>query len=596
MATDHRYREALVALGEAPTDGAPTAHALVRDVHERVTSAASAARRSTWLSTLVDQLPEAVVAWVGGREVQRNRRAVALLGAPDGAADLVDLLAALHPTDREAVTLHLSQAGREADPPPVVARLTVGPPGRWIELSSSALQTPDGPAILSVIRDVTDRRRLELESAAQNRMATVGTLAAGVAHEINNPLCFMQLNLEMLRDDLPNVLDQLAQADDAAAREQARSDLEARLEDVLTGAGRVRAVVSDLKVFSHTQSPESGVVDVVEAVRLAINLGRHQLRHRAEIELCAAGPVPVVGSLGKLSQVFLNLMVNAAQAISDAGVSDGRVRVHVVEEDDMVEVRVVDNGPGLEAGVGDRVFDPFFTSKPVGDGTGLGLSISLSIVQALGGTIAFDAPDGGGACARVRLPRAAEAADSPDISEAAEPLPARAPSLRRSILVADDEALLRKALERRLARDFDVRCVPDGARVVELLEAGATPDALLLDVMMPRLDRPGVLRWIERNRPTLRDRVVFMTGGAVTADARSFLADTPNLTFGKPLEVEAMVTQLHMLHLVHVGTRERVAVPVRYVRSRAEGEHRELGLEVRSDGAAADALGRWAAA
>ena len=267
MATDDRHREALVALGGAPTDGALTAHALVRDVHDRVTAAASATQRSAWLTTLVDQLPEAVVAWVGGREVQRNRRAVALLGAPDGAPDVVGLLAALHPTDREAVTLHLSRAGRAADPPAVVARLAGGPPARWIELSSSALQTPDGPAILSVIRDVTDRRRLELESAAQNRMATVGTLAAGVAHEINNPLCFMQLNLEMLRDDLPAVLDQLTQADDDDAREKARSDLEARLEDVLTGAGRVQAVVSDLKVFSHTLSPETGVVDVVEAVR-----------------------------------------------------------------------------------------------------------------------------------------------------------------------------------------------------------------------------------------------------------------------------------------------------------------------------------------
>lgn len=687
MATDYRTREAVVAL-DGPSQAPLQATGLVRDVHDR---SSADARRTSWLTTLVDQLPEAVVAWVDGREVERNRRARVLLGSPGSSPDLVGLLAQLHPVDREAVTLHLAQAKAAADPPAVVARLAGGPPERWVELSSSALQTPEGPAILSVIRDVTERRRLELESAAQNRMATVGTLAAGVAHEINNPLCFMQLNLEMLRDDLPAVLDQLTQSD-AAAREQARSDLASRLDEVLTGAGRVRAVVSDLKVFSHTRNTEPGVVDVVEAVRLAINLGRHQLRHRAEIELCAAGPVFVMGSLGKLSQVFLNLLANAAQAISDGGVSDGRVRVEVLEhDDDTVEVLVADNGPGLDAAVGDRVFDPFYTSKAVGDGTGLGLSISLSIVQGLGGTLGFDPPDGQGARARVRLPRADGVAargptpGDPEGAAVAHPPQQRLPRLRRSILVADDEELLRKALERRLSRDFDVRSVPDGVHVVELLEAGASPDALLLDVMMPRLDGPGVLHWIERNRPALRDRVVFMTGGAVTSSARSFLADTPNLTFGKPLQVEAMVAQLHMLldappppislrdaaeeraaaargapadtpdggpdrrsaprgpapdlraslevgatshvvdvldlstsglrvsggvhdeldllslpltlHLVHAGTQERVALPVRYVRSRADGEHRELGFAVRPNGqGATDVLQRWVAA
>lgn len=540
MSMDDRWMRLTAAADRSPSGSASAVRGLVQDVDDAERGRQRASEAERWLRGLIDQLPEAVVVWREGAELLRNARADRLLG---DRRSLGGLLAAFGPDERARLLSHLAGCLPDAEPQALAVALEEEAGPVWLELSSSALQTDDGPAVLSVIRDVTEQRTLELEAAAQNRMATVGTLAAGVAHEINNPLCFMQLNLEMLREDLPAALAALSEPGDPAATEAARADLLARLEDVLTGAGRVREVVSDLKVFSHGGAEESAVIDAGDAVRLALNLGRHQVKHRAEVELRLTEPLPVVAHLGRLSQVFLNLLVNAAQAIGQSG-RGGRIRISARKESGRVRLVLEDDGPGVPVTERARIFDPFFTSKDVGEGTGLGLSISRNIIRGFGGSLSLADGELGGAAFALELPLAPAvpvAAVAP--AERADDVATAPP--RRTLLVADDEALLLSALQRRLRGDFDVRTAADGQAVLAQLSAGATPDALLLDVMMPGVDGAAVFDWIQRHRPELEARVVFMTGGAVTPATVAFLERVPNLTVGKPLDMDALVRSLH---------------------------------------------------
>ena len=254
--------------------------------------------------------------------------------------------------------------------------------------------------------DITERKRAEdalRKSQAQlrmaDRLATVGTLSAGVAHEINNPLAYTLANLSFVRDALTRLPDSLPGVDLAEMR--------ASIAEASEGAERVRRIVKDMKVLSRMDDDRIGVVDVEAALDASLNMAIHELRHRAQV-VKDYGHVPLVRcNEGRLVQVFLNLLVNAAQAITGNAPERNEVRLATcVDGPGHVAVEISDTGMGIPEEVLPRIFDPFFTTKPVGVGTGLGLSICHSLITAMGGHIEVASKVGVGTRFLIVLPTA----------------------------------------------------------------------------------------------------------------------------------------------------------------------------------------------
>ncbi|MBN1207280.1 MAG: HAMP domain-containing protein [Myxococcaceae bacterium] len=271
----------------------------------------------------------------------------------------------------------------------------------------------------AALEQVVRARTLELESAnsqlanslhqlqtmqAQlmfaDRLAAMGRLAAGVGHEINNPLTYVITNLHYLQSELHDT-----QA--TSMSEEDRRELLTALSEAKEGAERVRVIVQDLKMLSRPDDASTGQVDLKEVLRAAVKIAAHEIRRRARL-VEELGEVPrVPGSASRLGQVFLNLLINAAQAIPEGRAEQHEVRVAARQEPTgLVLVEVRDTGCGIPRENLERIFDPFFTTKPVGEGTGLGLALVHSIITALGGSIAVESELNQGTTFRVTLPSA----------------------------------------------------------------------------------------------------------------------------------------------------------------------------------------------
>ncbi|WP_437761158.1 ATP-binding protein [Sorangium sp. So ce281] len=248
--------------------------------------------------------------------------------------------------------------------------------------------------MLGAVSDVTERRQMETRLQLADRMASLGTLAAGVAHEINNPLAYMVANVDFARKEL--------RAKGAGARLDA---LLSALDEAAEGGSRVRHIVGGLKTFSRADGGELGPVEVDPVIQLVLRMAQQQIQSKARLVL-ELRPVPAVhANEAQLGQVILNLLVNAAQALPEGKVSENEIRISTAPAPPgRVCIEVCDTGPGIAPELRSRIFDPFFTTKPIGEGTGLGLAICHGIVTSFRGEIGVESEVGKGACFRVLLP------------------------------------------------------------------------------------------------------------------------------------------------------------------------------------------------
>jgi signal transduction histidine kinase len=383
--------------------------------------------------------------------------------------------------------------------------------------------------------DIARRKQMQARLLLTDRLASVGTLAAGVAHEINSPLAYVIANLELLADDLPK-----AMGPHAGERLTQLTDMVKSARD---GAERVRLTVRDLKTFSASRSEEVGPVDVRRAFELAIQMAWNEIRHRARLVKDYGELPPVRANEARLGQVFLNLLVNAAQAIPEGAADRNEIRIVTRPGPaGRVTIEVRDSGGGIPPELLGRIFDPFFTTKPPGVGTGLGLSICHSIVTALEGEIAVDSTDGRGTTFRVLLPIA-----DLTLAPAARPTtPQTQPSGRRGrVLVIDDEPLIGAAVKRALSSEHDVLALSNSHEALTRLRQGERYDVILCDLMMPALTGMDIHEELVRLAPLQADRMVFITGGAFTARAQTFLADVQNPRIEKPFDLHALRALVH---------------------------------------------------
>jgi signal transduction histidine kinase len=386
-----------------------------------------------------------------------------------------------------------------------------------------------------------ERRKIREQLLISERMASVGTLAAGVAHEINNPLSVVVGNLQVIAQDaklLAESLDALpaaarAEMGDRLARyRSAATSLLEATADAEEAGERVRTIVRDLRVFSRSEGDERTAVDVHAVLESSLRMARNEIRHRAKI-VRRLGDVPRVdANEARLGQVFLNLIVNAAHAIPEGKAEANAITVATRRLADMIAVEISDTGSGIPPEVLPRIFDIFFTTKPIGVGTGLGLAICHRIVSALNGRIEVDSTPGTGTTFRVLLRRArsGRTAEVPR-HNTVEPSPQR----ERTVLAIEDEAAIGRTVQRLLA-PHRVTVVTRAREALDRISAGEHFDAILCDLMMPEMTGMDFHAELRRLQPALADRIVFMSGGAFTASGRDFLDRIPNPRIDKPID------------------------------------------------------------
>jgi two-component system NtrC family sensor kinase len=386
-------------------------------------------------------------------------------------------------------------------------------PRKVVALAASRLPEADPPSALLIGRDMTHEREMHARLMESDRLAAVGELVAGVAHEVNNPLssisAFAQL---LLRDTTLN----------AQQRES--------IEVIRAETTRASQVVKDLLAFARRSEPQRVPLDLNAVVARSLRMRQYQFDEtgvRVESELAADLP-SVMGDARQLQQVCLNLLTNAIQAMSAGG---GTLRVRSRREGDVVRLEVADSGPGMAPHVRQHVFEPFFTTKKEGEGTGLGLSVSYGIVTAHGGTIELVETGPQGTTFRVTLPAAATPADATEAARDQPAIPLRSPIAGIRLLFVVVEPALRNGMQAYgELRGFTVITAADGNTALETTRSVGV-DAIVCDLRMPGMDGIEFHEQLRQERPGLAARTVFITGDVVTSvAARGSVSRQPVLT------------------------------------------------------------------
>jgi CheY-like chemotaxis protein len=403
-----------------------------------------------------------------------------------------------------------------------------------------------------VFRDVTEHKRLEQRIAVSERLAAIGTLTAGVAHEVNNPLSASLANVEFALERLTWLRSEIATHGFQQASMAVFEEVTSALFDAERAGQRVRTIVADLKRFARIEQADRTIVDLPNVLDVAIKLTEHQVRHVAKVSR-RYGTTPLIeANEGQLVQVVVNLIVNAAQAIGEGDPAHKHITISTRTDDaGRAEFVVKDDGPGIAKQDLAKIFDPFFTTKPIGKGTGLGLSICHSLVTSLNGELSVESELGAGATFKIALPPAS-----------AKPAPPKQPSLapptarRGRVMCIDDEQAVLRTVTRVLTEQHDVVAVARAADALSLVARGEQFDIIFCDLMMPEMTGVDFYHTIKTANPALAERIVFLTGGAFSDAAEAFLDSCANLVVLKPFKV----LELRRVVADYVGTADLAGV------------------------------------
>jgi PAS domain S-box-containing protein len=445
----------------------------------------------------------------------------------------------------------------------------------WAELRAKVFESRGTKFVLFIVRDVTHRieRESELARAYQSlkdaqaklihsgKLAAIGQIAGGVAHEVNNPATFILTNLRVMRENVgvfrrtmsrlkrevfdarvlpPDKQRAVEQILGAADFEALLRDTSEMVDDNLTGIERIASIVRDLRTFSRIEQDDVQEVAVNEIVDVACNLAYADIRHCARLVKELSKLPPVTAEPGKLAQVLTKLLVNAAHAIKEGSADDNEIRVSTRLEGDDVVVAVQDTGCGISKEALARIFEPFDATESREGGAGLGLSLCSDIVHMHGGSIGATSEEGRGSRFEVRLPRAKESGDRSPATSSVPVVVRQGEGARARVLVIDDDVAVLRAYRRMLSARHDVVLASGGAEGLRTLEKDEGFDVVLCDVMMPQLDGPMVYEALKARASRLLEKVVFCSGGAFTPRAKEFLASIKNPFLSKPIDPAAL--------------------------------------------------------
>jgi PAS domain S-box-containing protein len=404
-----------------------------------------------------------------------------------------------------------------------------------LEVHGIPMQYQGKPHVLTIARDITEKKRSAEQLARQReslyqreKLAALGSLLAGVAHELNNPLSVVVARAVLLE-------------------EQGDSATQAAALKIRTAAERCARIVRTFLAMARQQKPERGPVAINEVVSAALDIASYAIRTSSiEVSLDLSKGIPLIlADADQIHQVLLNLIINAQQSLQDQP-PPRKIQITTCFDSfaEVVCIGVADNGPGIPAPLRARVFEPYFTTKPMGVGTGVGLAVSLGIVEAHGGTLTVLCPIGGGAVFTVTLPVGAVEATRVTAG------PSWKPSVsQRTILIVDDEAEIREALSEILTgARHRVVTASSGREALQRMSAEHY-DVILTDIRMPDLDGRALYHEIEKRWPGQGRRVVFITGDTLASTLREFASDSGRPVIEKPFlpsEVRRVVAEMAM--------------------------------------------------
>jgi PAS domain S-box-containing protein len=521
---------------------------------------------TSWLSTTLKAIADAIVSVdAEGRITFMNHAAQQLTGwserdAMGRPADEVVVL--IDAVQRSVVASPLGEALRTRERASVRSpSLLRGAQGLEFAIEDSAAPILDGSnrvlGAVMIFRDVSEARYLRQQAELNDRLAALGTLAAGVAHEVNNPLSFIIGNQQYARDELTTLQKSVRRGNELDKDDLLRKldSVGAALKDALAGCERVRVIVSELKKLGRPTTPNLSSLDVRAVLDSALGVTHAELAARArvvrEFDTCPR----VRADETRLNQVFVNLLLNAAQSIAPGRVDTNEIRVVTstnARGGATIEVR--DTGSGISRELVPRIFEPFFTTRALETGSGLGLSVSHGIVTSLGGTLEVESRVGSGSTFRVTLPASANASSYPPPARQSEPPLARHDGSSKRLLFIDDERILLDALVRALDSYYTIDTVTSAKAALGLFENGREYDLVVCDLMMPGMTGMDLFERMNRSFPSLAARTVFMTGGAFTPGAQKFLGSVQRRVLEKPFSnnelVDFVAQSLRGLHVV----------------------------------------------
>ncbi len=486
------------------------------------------------LLELIEKLPIGIFVSRAGKVIYANHAFTQLLGY-DSPGEIVgmgpeEMLVA---DEHEAGRAYVQSADRPTRALPGREWRVRRRDGQVVTIESSGtreIELDGKQSVLWTVRDLTELRVMQAKLMQSDRLASVGLLAGGVGHEINNPLAFMTAAIEFVDETLRELAPLIPAPQ---LREVTQALVEAR-----AGSARVKHVVNELKSFSRADAETRTELNLEKVLDTSVSMAAFEIKHRARL-VCDYGVAPLVlADEGRLGQVFLNLLINAAHAIREGAADANEIRV-VTSTDDVgrAVVEVHDTGSGIRHDLASRVFDPFFTTKPMGVGTGLGLSICRNVVHGLGGEITFETEQGKGTVFRVRLPPARAASvvrREPARIDTAEK------ARRGRVLVVDDELSVGNALRRILAGEHDVVALTSARDAHDRIKAGERFDVIVCDLMMPEMTGMDLHAALQSGAPDQASRMVFLTGGAFTDKAKAFLTSVTNPQMEKPFDTSAL--------------------------------------------------------
>ncbi len=504
------------------------AQALLNVERKKVEEALQASEEQYRL--LVENANEAIIVAQDGMLKFANRRTAELTGYSREELILMPFAKLIHPDDRDMVIERHFERLKGGMPPSVYSFRFIRKDGSigWLEINAVLMIWEGKPATLNFLTNITERkkaeeerRNLELTAQISSRLASVGEMTAGIAHEINNPLTAVigYAQLLMDRKDIPF---------------DTRKDLAAINE----GAQRVAGIVKRLLAFSRQTKPERRLVDINELIESTLALRAYHLSvNNIKVTTKLAPDVlETVADPGQMQQVLLNLIVNAETEMKLAH-GKGKLTITTEKSDNTIKISVKDNGPGIKPEVMDKIFDPFFTTREVGQGTGLGLSLCYGIVAEHKGKIYAESKPGKGATFIVELPVITEA----ELPEPPEPVVEQPEEVAKArILVVDDEKVIRDLVKRVLSGEgYQVDTADNADDALNMIE-GKRYNLILLDIKMPGMGGAELYRRIQKIAKSLARRVVFITGDIMGADTEKFLSETKVARIDKPFNAEQL--------------------------------------------------------
>jgi PAS domain S-box-containing protein len=509
--------------------GLPAIVVLVSDLRERKRTENELRSSEARFQQLVNSAPDAVFILNGTRIQYCNPSAIRLLDW-QGSAPIVgeDLATHLKPTEADLVLSLEGLTHNHVPNPQPFEVTTLG--GRALEVSAAGLDYEGRTAVFAFARDVTERKAIQSRLLQADRLAAVGMLAAGVAHEINNPLTYVLLNLKYLARELGKL----------PIAEERRLALGRHVDDAVHGAERVQTIVRDLRTFARADNEPPGPVHLTSTIEGALALADHELRHCAVVHQRIEADFCVNATSARLEQVFLNLLINAAQAVGPGKPSENFINIDVYRRaPSSIVIRIRDSGPGISPAARERVFEPFFTTKPASMGTGLGLPICKSIVESFGGTIRLEPTLTSGTEVIVEL---CEHPEEPPAPSSRRPLQSPASprvDVKPRLLIVDDETAVASMLGRFLEPSYEVVTCRSGAEALTSL-ASAHFDVILCDLMMPNMTGMDFYYRLKSLTPELERRVIFMTGGALLPEVSDFLSQVDTPRVDKPFNLDEL--------------------------------------------------------